>query len=414
MGVSATKNMQFICMCLALLVSTSLCIVPSVGTFTMNTIPNPGFKGRNGTAAYLKALAKYAHLADNDGVNKATSPFGEVVGFSESNDREWLCPIKIGTPGQTLNLDLDTGSADLWVFTPESVSHPGELGNRSIFDVNVSSTARHQDGRTWTITYGDGSFAEGSVITDHVELGNLTIKNATIEVATHFSRNLIDYDPFLSGLMGLAINLSTTVSPEEAGVTDGILSQLKRKGIGSIAVDLQYHNEGTFSFGKVNTSAYNGEMHYQPVMPGEGYWQIQMSTLRYAESNETMVHAWPSIIDTGTSLMLMGSDDVVQDYWKLVPSAKYSYSEYGFIFRCNETLPDFHFGFVEDWTEFTVPGAYMNYSPTMDSGDGWCYGGLQSSNMGVTVIGDVILKALYVDFNIAKESVGFASKPLRT
>ncbi|KAI3392992.1 hypothetical protein diail_4903 [Diaporthe ilicicola] len=412
MQVSPTNNMRFICMCLALLVSTALCLVPSVGTFTLSTIPNPGFKGRNGTAAYLRAMGKYAHLAKNDGVNKAASPFGEVVGFNEENDREWLCPVKIGTPGQTLNLDLDTGSADLWVFTPESARLPGDLGNRSVFDVNASSTARHQDGRSWTITYGDGSFASGRVVTDHVELGNLQVKNATIEVATHYSRNLVEYDAFLSGLMGLAINLSTTVSPEEADVTDGILSQLKAQGIGSIAVDLQYHNEGTFSFGKVNTSAYIGEMHYQPVIPSEGYWQIEMSSLRYGDSNETLVHSWPSIIDTGTSLMLMGSDDIVNDYWNLVPSAKYSYNDYGYVFLCNETLPDFHFGFVDQWTEFTVPGKYMNYSPAMDTGDGWCYGGVQSSNMGVSVVGDVFLKALYVDFNIAKESVGFARKHL--
>ena len=61
-------------MCLALMVSTALCLVPSVGTFTLDTIPNQGFKGRNGTAAYLKAVAKYAHLADKDGANKAADP----------------------------------------------------------------------------------------------------------------------------------------------------------------------------------------------------------------------------------------------------------------------------------------------------------------------------------------------------
>lgn len=74
MQVSPTNNMQLICICLLLLVSTALCIVPSVGTFTLNTIPNRGFKGRNGTAAYLRAIAKYAHLADKDGVSKVTNP----------------------------------------------------------------------------------------------------------------------------------------------------------------------------------------------------------------------------------------------------------------------------------------------------------------------------------------------------
>lgn len=244
------------------------------------------------------------------------------------------------------------------------------------------------------------------------------MKNATIEIATHYSSTLIDYDAFLSGLMGLAINLSTTVTSKEHQAenkpTYGIISQLKAQGIDSIGVDLQFHNKGVFTFGKVNTSAYLGEMHYQPVIGGKGYWQVQLSTIRYGNSNETLVHAWPAIIDTGTSLMLMGSDDVVDDYWSLVPSAKYSFAEYGYVYLCNETLPDFHFGFVEDWNEFTVPGRYMNYSSTVGgtTGKGWCYGGLQSSGMGVTIMGDVFLKAVYVDFNIAKESVGFGRKHL--
>lgn len=60
----------------------------------------------------------------------------------------------IGTPGQLVNLDLDTGSADLWVFTTTSASHHTSISNRSVYNVNASSSASLMKGSTWMITYG--------------------------------------------------------------------------------------------------------------------------------------------------------------------------------------------------------------------------------------------------------------------
>ena len=82
MQVSTPSTKQAIGLCLVLLVAI-VGGVPSIlpqggimprddsGGFTLNTAPNPAFKGRNGPAAYLKAMAKYAHLA-NPGDNKAS------------------------------------------------------------------------------------------------------------------------------------------------------------------------------------------------------------------------------------------------------------------------------------------------------------------------------------------------------
>lgn len=81
--------------------------------FSVNQVSRPATKTTNFAASYGRALSKYGAGVPSH-VEAAAAASGSAVTTPESNDVEYLTPVSIG--GTTLNLDFDTGSADLYVF----------------------------------------------------------------------------------------------------------------------------------------------------------------------------------------------------------------------------------------------------------------------------------------------------------
>ncbi len=72
---------------------------------------------------------------------------GEVGPDDVQNDSMYLAPVSIGTPEQTLNLEIDTGSGDLWVSAICSFSEisSNQLGlvERAPFGNHLPARVRH-------------------------------------------------------------------------------------------------------------------------------------------------------------------------------------------------------------------------------------------------------------------------------
>lgn len=142
---------------------------------------------------------------------------GQVEASDVQNDAFYTCPVQIGTPAQTVDLDFDSGSSDLWVWSTQldaATQASGAQNNVKIFNEKKSTTFKATSGSTWQIQYGDGSGASGNVGLDTVSIGGVTIKNQAIELATTVSESFQSQKS--SGLLGLAFGNINTVKPTPA------------------------------------------------------------------------------------------------------------------------------------------------------------------------------------------------------
>lgn len=208
--------------------------VPVSATASLKQVRNVKYNGKSriGPIQRQKAYLKFGAAVPDDlstavsrirnkimselqGVRLPSLPIkerttGSASATPEEYDVEYLTPVQIGSPAQTLMLDFDTGSSDLWVYSSNTPA--SDVNGQEVYNPSTSNTSSKVQGATWDISYGDGSSSSGDVYYDNVTVGGLSVYPMAVEAANDVSAEFTA-DTDIDGLLGLAFSKLNTVSP---------------------------------------------------------------------------------------------------------------------------------------------------------------------------------------------------------
>ncbi|GAA5924374.1 hypothetical protein JCM1841_001680, partial [Sporobolomyces salmonicolor] len=273
---------------------------------------------------------------------------------NEEDGAMWSGPISVGTPAQNLTIDFDTGSADLWVASPESNA------GLNTYNPNASSTAV-PTGKNLDIMYGDGSTVSGPIYQDTVSVAGVDVTNAYVAaantVSTSFQNGPVD------GVLGMAYETISNSGDKpwfQTAYSEGLVSQ------NSFSFLLGNASDGELHLGGTDESKYQGAINYTPVTQ-QGYWMINGDA---GVNGNNTVSSQSLIIDTGTTL-IVAPPSVAKTFFASVPTARKWKSGY-YIYKCAEKWTA---EFTFNGQSYTVPSEYLNLGRTQ-AGSFWCVAGV--------------------------------------
>ncbi|XP_006460688.1 hypothetical protein AGABI2DRAFT_192307 [Agaricus bisporus var. bisporus H97] len=380
----------------------------------------------NHDAAYYHNVAegvraKYGYSMTRRGVHGVVqrASTGNLPILNQNRDASYLGAVTVGTPPQTFDVVLDTGSSDLWIADTSCRTCPTSA---RLYDASKSSSNQPSaNGQTTTIRYGSGQVS-GSVAQDTVSMAGFTIPSQTFLQADEVSRSLVDSE--LSGIMGLAFDtISSTRSTPfwQALAQNGELATQEMGFWLTRAGNVQGSNSvvpgGVFTLGGINSTFINGDIDFVDLVadPQPSFWLLPL-TDAIVQGQSIQISAGLSAIDTGTTL-IGGPTDEVTRIWSAVPGSQEVGPDMpGFwTFPCDTQIEvSLSFG-SKSWS---INPSDMNLGAT-DTQGRRCVGGvfdlglgsnIESGNSGNPqwVIGDVFLKNVYSVFRASPPSIGFA------
>ncbi|KAK5206449.1 hypothetical protein LTR47_006054 [Exophiala xenobiotica] len=356
-------------------------------------------------------------------------PFNKRLSQRGSVKRDGLLPVtltndaisydievEVGTPPQTLSLQLDTGSSDLWVLTPgscDTTTCKCPTGGCTYFDAESSTTAELLDNSEvqFNFTYGSGQVS-GKYVTDNIEVGGAQLSDAIIALA-------VDDIQESRGILGVGL---PTGESHDIPTHAGILELLVEQGfISSTSYSLYLDDyalqTGQVIFGGFDTSLYTGQLVALPIVPssdGDSRLTVEWTglsiyvegSMKYSSGGSSLDAAPATLLDSGTTLAYV-PNDIFQAFAEIF-SLEQDPDTGVWLGLCTiqswNVRLEFAFGMA---VTISVPASQILRA--WDSSGTYCQFGFQpAGDSTLYILGDAFLTSAYVYYDFNAMQIGLA------
>ncbi|GMS91900.1 hypothetical protein PENTCL1PPCAC_14075, partial [Pristionchus entomophagus] len=325
---------------------------------------------------------------------------------NDYSDAEYVGNITIGTPGQTFEVILDTGSSNLWV--PDATCAGGltnPCAKKHKFE-SVKSSTWVANGKKFKISYETGD-AKGFLGQDTVRFGTdstaLTVPKCTFgqatSIAAFFKNDVID------GILGLAFQ-ALAVDNVKPPFIEAVDQKLVQQPLFTVFLENEGNKQnvpgGVYTYGAIDTHNCGPIIAYQPLSSAT-YFEFKMTSVAIGSYSNSK--GWQVISDTGTSL-LAAPKDITE---KIAEAAGAKFEKaYGLYMlpSCNTEIPDLKLTIGSQ--AYSIESANMIFPVTANK----CALAIDEFNGGAFgpswILGDPFIMQYCNIYDVGNKRMGFA------
>ncbi|ERT03329.1 uncharacterized protein SPSK_09029 [Sporothrix schenckii 1099-18] len=353
---------------------------------------------------------------------------GALTGDLHNAFARYYVDVEIGTPPQKLQLQLDTGSSDVWVLSSSaSVCAKSNDCSEGSFDADASSTYSVYRENGFNITYGDGDHATGDYFTDTLAIAGATVKGFTMGLAK-------DAEGLTFGLVGVGYpGLEAIASKDPSDAYPSLGESLVRQNLTNTNAFSLWLNDleastGNILFGGIDTEKYEGDLMRLDVLKDPGpqkylqYFVALTSVEAISVSGRDALtsagnYTGYALLDSGTTLTKV-PQDLAEQFWAEA-GASYNTQLGDAILPCSRAQSGGVFSFTfggsggpvvnVSMTEL-VQNVYSNATFTSGPfrGQAVCRFGITNSTDLFTILGDTFLRSAYVVYDLVNNQIAIA------